>query len=305
MTKNALIKGIFPPIITIFKDDETLDEHAMRAHVDWLITNGVHGVAPCGSTGEFIAMSTDEIKRVISIVVEQAAGRVPVFAGTGSYSTKATIEMSRYAQKAGADGLMVIAPYYMLPPRRNILDHYRALKQSVDLPIIVYNNPWFSGVELTPWELAQLTEEGIIAGVKCAHGDVDRVHNLKYLCGDKLAVMYGHDINAMEGFAAGADGWIAAWPNLIPVESRQLYDYMVVEKNLAKGQELWMRLMPLLQFMSVVKNNEEPYWLSVIKGGLNLLGRKAGKPRRPLTELTADENASLREILKKVGVLKC
>ena len=303
MLNSTMIRGVIVPMITVFDDDESIDETGTREHADFLLANGVHGLAPCGSTGEFIAMMPEEVRRVIDMVVDQARGRVPVFAGTGHYSTKATIEMSKYAESAGADGLMIVPPYYLLPPRRLVLDHFRAVKDSVCLPIILYNNPWFAGLELTSWEIAALVDEGVIEGVKVAHGDVGRIHDLKYLCGDKLAVMYGHDVNALEGLLAGADGWISGLPNLIPSEACQLYNYAVIEKDLRKAQDLWMRLLPLFHFDVVIKHNEEPHWLPGIKDGLNLRGRRAGKPRRPLTALRPDELEELRAILARLELL--
>jgi 4-hydroxy-tetrahydrodipicolinate synthase len=198
---------------------------------------------------------------------------------------------------------MIVPPYYLLPPKRLVLEHFRAVKDAVDMPIILYNNPWFAGLELTSWEVAQLAEEGVIAGVKVAHGDAGRVHDLKYLCGDKLAVMYGHDVNALEGLLAGADGWISGLPNLIPGLARQLYEHAVVEKNLQKAQDLWMKLLPLFHFDVVIKHNEEPHWLPGIKDGLNLLGQRVGKPRRPLTPLQPEEYERLRTILANLGLL--
>lgn len=300
MKKSKEIKGVIPPMITVFNDDETIDEKGTRNHTRFLLDNGMHGVAVGGSTGEFIAMTLEERRRLAKIVVDEVGAKGIVFVGTGHYSTKITIELSKHAEEIGADGVMIICPYYITPPRKDVLNHFRRIAENINIPIMVYNNPWFAGYELTSWELKQLVDEGVISSVKAAHGDVDRVRDLKYLCGDRLTVFYGHDYNAFEALVAGADGWVSGIPNVFPRLSRELYDAVVEEKNIEKAREIWHRMLPFIHFMHYTRGDDGPHWLSMIKGGLNLLGRKVGEPRRPVTSLSEKHQKRLQSILRKI-----
>ena len=297
-----LVKGVIPPTITVFKDDETIDERGTRDHVNFLIENGVHAIAPDGSTGEFIALTLDERKRLIELVVDEVNGRVPVYAGTGHYSTRLTIELSKFAERVGAQGVMVIPPYYLNPPKHDVFDHFRALREAIDIPIILYNNVWFAGYEFDPWEVAQLVEEGVLHGIKCAHGDPWKVHTLKHLCGDKLVVYYGHDINGLEALLCGADGWLTGMVNLVPALCVQLFEY-TTQGRLAEARALWDRLIPLVNFICVNRKDNYPHFVQIFKDGLNMLGRPVGKPLAPLTPLKDKEQARLRAILADLGLL--
>jgi 4-hydroxy-tetrahydrodipicolinate synthase len=297
------IKGIIPAMITVFDENEAIDEKGIRSHVNFLIENRVHGIAPVGSTGEFIAMTLEERKRVLEIVVDEAKRRVPIYAGTGHYTTKSTIELSQHAQKVGAAGVMVIPPYYMQPPKADVIAHFRDLARNIDIPIILYNNPWFAGFELSTWDIAKLVEEGVVASVKAAHGDVDRIHNLKFLCGDRVSALYGHDYCTLEAFLAGADGWLAGMPNVFPLLCRHLYDAAVEERNLDKAQILWRKMLPFVHFAMYNKEDRYPHWLSVFKTALNLMGRRVGSPRKPLTLLAGREEQKLKAILSEMELV--
>jgi len=303
---NKIKPGLYPPMITIFKKDESLDEEAIREHVDWLIENEVHGIIPTGSTGEFIAMKVDEIKRVIEIVVDQANGRVPVVAGTHHHSTKITIELSRFAQDVGADGVMIVPPYYLKPTLREIYAHYKEISENIDIPIMLYNNPWFSGVDIPPKFIAKLAEENIIWAVKEAHGDPSRIQELKYLAGDKLTIFYGHDVNVIGGLAVGAEGWVCGLANAAPRELRRLFDLIVIEKDLEKARQLWYKLYPWLRinWINEVEPGCRPYWPQIIKYTLQLRGRKAGWPRKPLLPLTDEEKEIVRKTAMEAGLIK-
>ncbi len=296
MVKFKLVKGVIPPMITVFRDDETIDERRTRDHVNFLIENGVHAIAPSGSTGEFIALTTEERKRLIELVVDEVNGRVPVYPGTAHYSTRITIELSKFAEKAGAQGLMVIPPYYLNPPRHDVINHFRALRDAVDIPIILYNNVWFAGYELTPWEIAQLVDEGILQGVKEAHGDPWKVHTLKVLCAEKLIVYYGHDINGLEALLCGADGWLTGMVNLIPALCVKLFN-LAREGALQAARDLWYKMVPLVNFICTNRTNNYPHFVQIFKDGLNILGRDVGRPRLPITPLKANEAKYLEQVL--------
>ena len=300
---QKLVKGVVPPMITVFKDDGSIDERRTRDHVNFLIENGVHAIAPGGSTGEFIALTLEERKRLIEIVIDEARGRVPIYAGTAHYSTDLTIQLSVFAQEKGADGVMVIPPYYLNPPKHDAMNHYRELRKAIDIPIILYNNVWFAGYEFDPWEVAELVEEGVLQGIKCAHGDPWKVHTLKHLCGDRLIVYYGHDINGLEALLAGADGWLTGMVNLIPKLCVELYE-AASQGRLEDARELWYKMIPLVNFICVNRVGNYPHFVQIFKDGLNLLGRDVGAPRSPLSPLEKQEREKLRSILVAMDLIK-
>jgi 4-hydroxy-tetrahydrodipicolinate synthase len=293
------VNGIVPPILTVWKDsDESYDEKRSEGYIDWLLASGSQGVVACGSNGENTAMTMEEQKRVIEHVVKYVGGRVPVYAGTGKYSTLETLELSKHAQAVGADGLMIILPYYFQPYKDAVLDHYRAIKKEVGLPIILYNNPWFAGYELTADEAKVLAEEGVIDAVKAAHGDADRVSEMKLACGENFTVFYGHDYCALQGYAAGADGWLSGFPTAFPKQCRELQEAVMVEKDLEKGRKVWNKFLPFIKAFRSPEVTAHAHWLEMFKWAVTEQGIPVGKPRRPLRELDEKIKAKLKKPLE-------
>jgi 4-hydroxy-tetrahydrodipicolinate synthase len=291
--------GIFPPMFTIWNEsDESYDRKASERYIDWLIDNGVQSIVACGSTGENTAMFMEEQKAVIEHVVKYIDGQIPVYAGTGKYSTIETLELSKHAQAVGADGFMIILPYYFKPYKEAAMNHFRVIKKAVDLPIVLYNNPWFAGYELTAKEAKQLVDEGVLTAVKAAHGDASRVADMKFECGDKMTVFYGHDYAALQGFAAGADGWLSGFPAAFPKQCRELQDTVMVEKDLDKGRKIWEKFLPFINFFMDPKVNEKVHWLEMLKWAVNLQGVPVGIPRRPLRELDSEIKKQMQKPLE-------
>jgi 4-hydroxy-tetrahydrodipicolinate synthase len=293
-----IIQGVIAPSVTAFRDDESVDEEATARHIDWLIDNGVDAVTPCGSSGEFVALHDDEAKRLIQRAVEVAAKRVPVFAATGRYATRDTIALSQFAEDAGASAVMVCLPYYLLPDKRSIKEHFRSVKRELGIPIILYNNPWTCGVELDAREIAELCADGTIAAVKASHGDPYRVNELRHLCGDNLVALYGHDYAPLEALLAGADGWLTGIINVFPRLAKELWVAAHVEKNIDAATRVWRQMMPYVYFSMQEKNDGSPHLVSIYKEALRLQGRDVGKPRRPLRPLTPEERTKLERALK-------
>ncbi|HYF84056.1 MAG TPA: dihydrodipicolinate synthase family protein [Clostridia bacterium] len=290
--------GIMPAALTIWNEDETFDEKGMERYLRWLLDNGAHSISACGSTGENITMLMEEQKRIIELTVKTVAGEVPVYVGTGRYTTSATIELSKYAEAVGADGVMVILPYYLKPYKEAAMNHYRALSEVINIPIMVYNNPWFAGYELNAKDVKQLVDEGVVSSIKSANGDPARVHELKFECGDKLKVFYGHDYAGFEGIAAGADGWLSGILSALPKQCREIYDAVAVEHNIEKGRAVMNKLMPFVNYLTYEKVNEKPHWLEIFKAAVNMQGVPAGKPRRPLGELDNENIERLKKVLE-------
>lgn len=278
--------GICPASMTIWNSDQTYNRKGMEKYLRWLIDNGAHSLSICGSTGENIAMSVAEQKEIIDHAVRFVAGEVPVIAGTGTYSTKNTIEMSLVAQEAGADGVMVILPFYLHPYKKAVMRHFRELRASIDIDIMIYNNPWFAGYEMTVPEIVELVNDGTIQSIKAAHGDPNRVHELKYALGDKLTVFYGHDYCAMEGILAKADGWLSGFPGILPGPCRKLFDIITIEKDIDKANAYHQKLQPYINYFFYDKTDSVPHWQEICKYTLKAQGLDfVGLPRRPLGDL--------------------
>ena len=240
--------GIYSPTITAFNRDESINEKATRAYVRFLLDSHVHGLAPMGSAGEFIALTEKERMQVMEWTFDEVNGQVPVYAGTGHYSTRVTIELSRHALKCGAKGLMIMPPYLLRPPKDDVLNHFRKIREAVDLPIMVYNVPILSGVELSPHDIQTLAEEDVLHAVKWSHPEVARIHDTQFLCGDKVSVFVGVDLVGFEGLAAGADGYIGGMAMMMPARLRTVFDTLRRKDGLEDARRQWNHLLPLIQF---------------------------------------------------------
>jgi 4-hydroxy-tetrahydrodipicolinate synthase len=295
-------KGIIPAMLTVFDDNGNFDPSGQKRFIDWLIAKGVHGISPVGSTGEGAAMSEEERIQVVKTTVEQVNGRVPVYAGVIHYSQKLASELVKKFKDLGVDGLMVLLPYYYKPTISSAMDYLRHISKVWGGPILVYNNPWFAGFELEPSQLKTLADEGVVNGAKLAHGDPMRVNYVKYLCGDKVSALYGHDYSPLEAFAVGGDGWLSGLPNLVPDLCVELYNEAVINKDLVKAQAVWNRMRPISYYFMYERKgaNAEPHWLSVFKDGIKMQGLDIGKPRLPAVPLTKPELDIMRSYLKQV-----
>lgn len=293
--------GIMPASMTIWNSDETFNKQGQEKYLRWLLDNGATSLSVCGSTGENITMSIPEQKAIIEACCKFVAGEVPIYPGTGRYTTSQTIEITKWAQDCGADGAMVILPFYLKPHKRAAMDHFRALRKAVDIDIMVYNNPWFAGYEFDAKEVKTLLDEGVIGSIKAAHGDVNRVHDLKNTCGDSLTVMYGHDYDPMEAFFGGADGWLSGLPSIFPRFCRNLYEACAVEKNVDKGRALWKGMKPFIDYFYTYTTGD-PHWQEIFKYVLKLQGLDfAGLPRKPLGDLLPEEKKNVERIMQEIA----
>ena len=305
MSKEScqLIGGIFPPMLTMFDAEGNLDQKATWNHADWLIRQGVHGLVPAGTSGEFIALDDDERKCVIEIAINVSHGRVPVYACTGYYSTRKTIETTQWAQEAGSTGALVVLPYYQCPPKQAVMEHYRTLRYHTDLPIMAYNIPINSAcVELTPWDLADLFNKGVIHGVKSSLVTTETIADLRMLCPPEFLVFYGSFRSPLQGFIAGADGWISGILNFMPGEAVKLYEACIVEKNLEKARVISEQLLSFVHLYT--KPLHGPISdLSLWRAGLELRGQHGGFSRKPILPLTDLQREDLKRVMAQVGLL--
>jgi 4-hydroxy-tetrahydrodipicolinate synthase len=293
-------RGIIPAMLTVFNSDDSIDIKGHKAFAEWLITNKVHGLAACGSTSEAVALTDEERVEIVKATVDQANGRVPVYAGIIHYSTKLAIALAKKCIDVGAESLMVLLPYYYKPTIDAAMDYIRDLSRAIARPVMVYNNPHFAGYELEPSQIKILADEGVVYSVKAAHGDPMRCNYLKHVCGDKITALYGHDYSPLEAFTVGAEGWLSGLPNLVPGLCVELFDAIDKETNLEKARAVWKRMLPIAYYFMYERPNGAPHWLSVFKDGLAMLGIKVGMPRKPCHPLTDAEKKPLRAALAKM-----
>jgi 4-hydroxy-tetrahydrodipicolinate synthase len=298
-------RGVYAPTITAFEVDERVSLVGTRAFVRFLLAEGVDGLVPLGSSGEPLALTVAERKAVLDAVIDEADGRVPIIAGVVEYSTKAAIEFGLYAKSAGCQGLMVMPPYGFRPPKRDVFEHFRRIRGAVELPVMLYNVPGTSGIDLMPEEVQQLSEEGIIDAVKWSTAEVSRVRDTKLLCGPSFTVFVGNDLIAFEGLAVGADGWISCLPMIAPKCAVKLFRLLVLEQNLSAARDFFYRLAPLirLEFRAASSPNNDPHWLAVTRESALLRGIPVGYSRRPLSAVSREHSEQLKELLVGLGEL--
>ncbi|HVR62113.1 MAG TPA: 4-hydroxy-tetrahydrodipicolinate synthase [Polyangia bacterium] len=290
-----MFTGAITAIVTPFRGD-AVDEEALRKLCDDQIAGGIDGIVPVGTTGESPTLTFDEHIRVIKVVVDAVRKRVPVIAGTGSNSTREAIELSQAAQKVGADGLLLVTPYYNKPGQDHLYRHFKAVIDAVPLPSVVYNVPGRTGCDLLPDTLARLCELPAVVGVKEATGSTLRASQILARVGDRLAVLSGDDATALSLYAVGAKGCISVVSNVAPREMSAMWD-AVVAGDWKKARELHYRLLPLGEDL-FIEANPVP-----VKAALAMMGRIADELRPPLYPLAPSNRERVRSALQRAGVL--
>ena len=289
--------------MTPFAKDGSLQIDRLKPHIDWLIGEGVAGLSPLGSSGEFTALEIDQRKRLLEEVIRLNDGRVSLWAGTHHYSTRATVDLSRHAAAAGADALLIVPPYYMAPTAEQTMDHYRRIAEAVDIPVILYHNVPLTCVDLKTDQLLTLFKEGAIAAVKMSNPEPDRICELLQETGGALRVYCGIDSVAFEGLCHGAHGWISGIPSIVPRAARNLYEAIAIRGDLQEARELWKPLSKLmrLEFSAYSKRADGPHWFSVMKTTLNMIGPPIGEPELPVQPLEQSYRRGLEGLLQELG----
>ncbi len=290
MAEEQLIHGIIAYPITPFSS-AGIDVDRLNGLVDTMVNAGVHAIAPLGSTGESAYLSFDEWKTVVDTTVAAVAGRVPVVVGSSDLTTAGTVARAEYAQQAGATAVMVIPVSYWALNEREIEQHYTSVSDAISIPIMAYNNPATSGIDMSPTLLNHMFES--IANVKMVKestGDIQRMLDLKELSAGALPFYNGSNPLVLEALLAGASGWCTAAPCLRPAPAIALYE-AVVAGDPARAREIYEELLPLLSF--IVSKGLPP----AVKSGLDILGEPAGVPRPPLLPLEPEDRTRLESIL--------
>lgn len=290
-------EGCFTVMVTPFVEGgDGIDVPALRRFVDWQISEGVPGLIPLGSTGEFLSIGEEERSQVVETVVGQAAGRVPVLVGTADEWTDKAVRFSREAEQLGADGVMVVPPYYSSPTEDELFEHYRRIAEAISIPVMVYNNPNTANVDLSPRFLARLAQVDNIRYVKESSGDISRVREIDRLSGGRMTVFAGY--HACDSIRLGAKGWVSVCGNIVPRLSADIYNLAVRSETMDEARELYHRLTPLLDAIS------GDLYVSATKAAMRLIGMSVGDPRAPRLPLPEADVDALRQVLSNLDVLE-
>jgi len=291
-----MIHGSLVAIVTPFKNGK-IDEDALTELIEFQIENGTHGIVPCGTTGESPTLSHEEHEYVIELTVKTVNKRVPVIAGTGSNSTKEAIRLTRFAKEIGADGALVVVPYYNKPTQEGLYQHFKQIALQVDIPIILYNIPGRSVVNMAPETVARLAGDfKNIVGVKEATGSVPQASKVIQLCGPDFIVLSGEDALNFPLLAIGARGFITVTANIAPKDVSDLYNHFS-SGDFEKARELHYKLQPLNEAL-FIETNPIP-----IKAALSIMDKIIYEYRLPLTEMTDSHFEELKEALSDYGLV--
>ena len=291
------LKGIYTALVTPFKDGK-LDEKAFRNLIEFQLKGGINGVVPCGTTGEAPTLSYEEHEKVIELAVKYAKGKVPVIAGTGSNSTQEAIELTEGAKKLGADFCLLTTPYYNKPTQEGLYQHFKAIAEAVNIPIILYNIPGRTGINMTPETIFRLSRIKNIVGIKEAAGSLAQVSDIYRLTKGTFTILSGDDNLFLPMMSVGAVGVISVVSNIMPKEMQSLYRAFLIEKNIKKAMNIHTRLMPLFQGI-FVETNPIP-----VKEAMAYMGMIKKEFRLPLCPLSDANSRFIKGLLGEYGLLK-
>jgi 4-hydroxy-tetrahydrodipicolinate synthase len=290
-----MFKGSLVALITPFRGGK-VDEKAFQDLVEWHVAEGTHGLVPCGTTGESPTLSHEEHRRVVELCIEASRGRIPVIAGTGSNSTDEAIELTRHARKAGANAALVVTPYYNKPTQEGLFRHFKAIVEAVDIPVVVYNIPGRSVVDISVETMARIAKLPNIVGVKESTGDVSRITKHRLLIGEGFCQVSGEDYLALAQMAAGADGCISVTANVAPRQLSQMH-LACQRGDYAAARAIHERLAPLHEAL-FVETSPAP-----VKYAASLLGKCVPDIRLPLVEPGEATRARVKAAMVHAGLL--
>ena len=293
---RTVFTGVHVPIVTPFGADGEVSAPALKTLIDWVIDNGASGIVPCGTTGESATLTHEEHQRVIALTVEYTAGRVPVIAGTGSNCTAEAVNLTIAADELGVDGMLSIAPYYVRPSQQGIIEHFKAVAACTAKPIIMYNIPKRTGINMDASTIIELSKVENITGVKEASGDIAQVMDI--IDGsEEFSVLTGDDNLLFTLTTLGGQGGICTSSHFLPGEWVRMVD-LIKANRLDEARDLHYRLLPLAKAL-FTEPNPVP-----LKAGLNMLGIEVGLPRLPMIPASEKCQAQVRTALQGLGLLQ-
>lgn len=288
--------GILAAVVTPFTaDSSTVDEAGIKRQAEHIIGNGIHGLVPGGSTGEFTTLSTDERKRSTEYYIAAADGRVPVVVGTGALSTAETVDLSKHASDAGAAAVMVVPPFYDTPSWDELLTHFGAVSDAIDVPIMYYNIPSATGVTLTAEQFSELARKTRVTCYKDTGGDASAFAAVQQHYAEDITALNGWDTLTFAGLASGAKAGVWGTASVIPRLCADLYDAVAIRGDLTAGREIWKKIYPICEFL------ESHNYACGIKTGVELVGVSAGPTRLPVLPLGPEHRRELAGLLRSAG----
>jgi 4-hydroxy-tetrahydrodipicolinate synthase len=291
-----MLKGAITAIVTPFKNGQ-FDEAAYRELIEFQIEGGINGIVPCGTTGESPTLSHAEHKRVVEVCIDQVKKRVPVIAGAGSNNTAESLDLTKHAQAAGADYALMITPYYNKPTQEGLYQHYKTMADQTKIPIVVYNVPGRTSVNLLPETMARLAELPNIVGLKDATGDLKQGCKTLELCGDKITVLSGDDFTTFPLLCVGGMGVISVVSNVVPGDMAGMCAAFF-KGDLSGARKLHYKMWPLIEAM-FYETNPVP-----VKTALKLMGKVTGEVRQPLWVMSEANENKLRSVMQRYGLIK-
>ena len=291
----VMFKGAITALVTPFKDGE-IDEETYRNLIEWQIEQGTNGLVPVGTTGESATLSHEEHRRVVKICVEAVRKRVPVIAGAGSNSTREALELVEFAKSIGADAALLVTPYYNKPTQEGLYQHYKTIAEKTGFPLVIYNVPGRTSVNILPQTVARLAEIENIVAIKEASGSLKQISEIISLCGDKITVISGDDFTVLPTLAVGGMGVISVVSNVAPQDMVALCQAFF-DKDMEKAQSLHYKLFPLAHGM-FLETNPIP-----VKTALGLMGKIKPELRLPLAPMSEANLNKLKEIMKNYGLI--
>ncbi len=289
-------RGTYTVMVTAYDATGAVDPAAHARFTDWQVREGIHGLIPLGSTGEFLSLTAAEREMIARATVEAAAGRVPVLVGAAAERTEDVIENCRMAEGVGADGVMIIPPFYSTPTEDELHRHFARIAEATSLPIMIYNNPATANVDLTPDIVARLSRIDGVDYIKESTMDVTRVRDINAFCGDRMSVFGG--IMGFESFVSGADGWVAVPSNILPGPCARLFELTVEREDYDAARALYRDILPVIRLVGGHR------YVSATKAALSLMGMETGAPRAPRLPLPDADRPMLHAALEAVGLLK-
>lgn len=284
-------KGVIPPIVTPLTEDYKLNEKALRKMINHLINNGIHGLFPAGTTGEFYGLTNEEYRELLEITLDEANGRVPVYGGVNHITTRGAIKLAEIAQDVGVDALSILTPMFISPTQEDVYRHYKNIAESTDLPIILYNNKPKTGVDISPNTVKRLADIKNIVAVKDSTGDMTNTEEYLRLTRDKdFSVLIGRDTMIYAGLCHGATGAIASCSNVAPRIAADIYDKFIAG-DIEGSLEAQYKLAPLRIAFNLGT------FPAVIKEGLKLQGIDVGPCYEPVGSLSTEEREELKKLL--------
>ncbi len=297
MKEAKKFPGIIPPTITVFDSDGEIDGEKTKKFLRYIISEGVHGIFVAGSTGESSLMTLEQRREIIDIGVEAAEGKVPVFAGTGHNSTRITVELTKYAEDAGADVAVASLPHYPQPLEEGLYQHYKAAAEAVNIPVFVYSWPGQYGYSMEPEMVARLAEDGYIGGIKDTHEDIDHTAEIIRLTKGKITVLEGYESKIVPALCLGADGSVCTIANLIPAEIVEIYS-LFKSGRIEQAREKQLAILLLINLLATRHDYQ------LLKESIRLLGHDVGDALMPTSKVRPDIMEEIKTELKKLGKLK-